>query len=255
MMRNTIRGVLAALGVGLLLVASPPRAEDMTPEKLCETPFDMIADGSPLRHAARQIRAENRLKIVALGSSSTMGMGASGPDAAYPSRLETALADLFPKLDIQVINKGVARQTAEQMLARLQKDVIAEKPGIVIWETGGGEAARGADVEQFAATLLQGIDHLWAADIDVVLMDAQYSPNTAQLINFNPYLVAIDQVAGMRDLILFPRYSVMHYWVDNDRFNFTARSSVERRRVADKVYDCVARQTARSIEQGLKLAR
>jgi acyl-CoA thioesterase-1 len=255
MMHPTIRSIAAGLGILALTWAWPACAQKPSISPVCEVPQDMLTDSSPLTHAAKRMRLEKRLKIVALGSSSTLGVGASGPTAAYPARLEEALAKMLPDVAVQSVNKGVARQTAVQMVERLDADVLPEKPAIVIWETGTAEAVRGGDLDTFSNALLAGIDKLQAAGIDVVLMDTQYSRTTAQLINFQPYVAAVEQVAGMRDLILFPRYYVMHYWVDAQRFNFADRSSAEMRKVADTVYDCIGQLLARNIAQALKPAR
>jgi acyl-CoA thioesterase I len=219
----------------------------------CQVPNELIADSSLLRHAAKRVAAERRLKIVALGSSSTLGLGASGPQAAYPARLEAILAARFPNYEVQVVNKGVSRQSAQQMLDRLDADVLAEKPTLVIWETGTAEAVRGADVDELMNSLLAGIDRMQTAGIDVMLMDTQYSRMTAQLINFQPYVSAIEQVSGMRDLFLFHRYAVMRYWVDADRFAFTDKSPSEARRIADGVYDCLGQLLAASVVKAMSL--
>src|SRR5438067_1908112 len=50
--------------------------------------------------------AERRpLKIVAIGSSSTFGTGASSPDKSYPSRLEAELKARLPGVPVTVLNK------------------------------------------------------------------------------------------------------------------------------------------------------
>ena len=217
----------------------------------CEVPADLVPEAVPLPHAARSARRDHRLKIVALGSSSTLGLGASDPQAAWPARLEATLAARLPGVDIRVLNHGVARQSAEQMLDRLDNDVLAEKPDVVIWESGTAEAVRGADVDEYIDALLTGVDRMTAAGIDVILMDTQYSRSTAQLINFQPYLAAVEQVAGMRGVPRFPRYGVMRYWVDNERFVFAGKTGSEARKMADEVYDCLGKLIGAEIAGGL----
>jgi hypothetical protein len=179
-------------------------------------------------------------------------MGASGPEAAYPTRLEAALKAHFPAANIQVVNKGVSRQSARQMLDRLASDVLTERPALVVWETGTAEAVRGAEVDDFINALLTGVDKMGEAGIDVLLMDTQYSRSTARIINFQPYVDAIGQVAGMRDLVIFPRYLLMRTWVDEERFSFADKSPPEARKLADQIYDCLGRLLARSIAKALK---
>jgi acyl-CoA thioesterase-1 len=253
-LRRLAAGVIAAV---LVMTASGlpawPAEPRITLSPVCQVPGEMIADASPLRHAAKRAAAERRLKIVALGSSSTLGLGASGPQATYPARLEAILAARYPNYEVQVVNKGVSRQSAQQMLDRLDTDVFAEKPALVIWETGTAEAVRGGDVDELMTALLAGVDRMQAAGIDVVLMDTQYSRMTAQLINFQPYVAAIEQVSGMRDLVLVHRYAVMRYWVDADRFTFTDKSPSEARRIADGVYDCLGQILAVGIVKAMSL--
>ncbi len=251
----TAMAVAASLAVGIITTPAVRAADPPVrlPAK-CEVPADIIPETFALPHAARSYKQEHRLKIVALGSSSTLGLGASDAQAAWPARLEAALAARFPGVEVRVVNHGVARQSAEQMLNRLDTDVLAEKPALVIWESGTAEAVRGGDVDEFIDALLKGVDRMTAAGMDVMLMDTQYSRTTAQLINFQPYLAAVEQVAGMRGLPRFPRYGIMRYWVDNERFVFAGKSGSEARKMADEVYDCLGRLLAAAIASGI-LAR
>src|SRR2546423_1793275 len=74
------------------------------------------------------------IKIVAIGSSSTFGSGASSPAASYPSRLEAELKAQLPGLPITVLNKGIGGEEAAQMVARFDADVIDENPDLVLWQ-------------------------------------------------------------------------------------------------------------------------
>jgi acyl-CoA thioesterase I len=254
MSRFSCAGTIAALMLLASATAGPADAQTtrVPLPNVCQIPDELLMDSSPLPHSTKQLRNERRLKVVALGSSSTLGMGASGPEAAYPARLEASLKAHFPAATIQVVNKGVSRQSARQMLERLASDVLAERPALVVWETGTAEAVRGAEVDDFVNALLTGVDKMGGAGIDVLLMDTQYSRSTARIINFQPYVDAINQVAGMRDLVVFPRYLVMRMWVDEDRFSFADKTPPETRKIADQIYDCLGRLLARSIAKTLK---
>ncbi len=76
------------------------------------------------------------MKIIAVGSSSTAGAFASSPDKSYPSRLAVELKERFPGQPITVINRGVNGEEAPDNLARLDTDVIAEKPDLILWQVG-----------------------------------------------------------------------------------------------------------------------
>lgn len=247
------RSLIASLVIGA--AASAPgaaRAEPVPPlPARCEIPDDLIPESMPLPHARRMVRTEHRLKIVALGSSSTLGLGASDSEAAWPARLQAALAASLPDVEVRVINRGIARQSAQQMLDRIDSEVLSEKPVLVIWESGTAEAVRGSDVDEYTDSLMTGIDRLAAAKIDVILMDTQYSRGTAEIINFDPYVDAIDRVAAMHGIARFPRSDIMRYWVESDRFEFTGRAGPAARQTADRVYDCLGRLLARTIIRGI----
>ena len=88
----------------------------------------------------RTLTETNRLSIVALGSSSTAGTGASDPDRSYPAVLEAELRRRLPGREIKVLNLGVGGQSAYEMYLRLDNEVIPEKPSLVIWQTAVNDA-------------------------------------------------------------------------------------------------------------------
>ena len=91
---------------------------------------------------ARLLAAGQPLKIVALGSSSTSGAGASTSAASYPSRLAVELERHFPDTRSRVLNRGVNGDEAADMLARFDTAVIAEKPDLVLWQVGTNSVLR-----------------------------------------------------------------------------------------------------------------
>ena len=65
-----------------------------------------------------------------------------------------------PTARVTVHNRAVARQTTQEMAARLDQEVIALKPLLVIWETGTTDAVRGTELDEFRQTIQDGIDRL-----------------------------------------------------------------------------------------------
>lgn len=245
---------ILALAIALALHAGIAAAQELGPgvPQACRVPVTTnVMDGGRLVFSRRAVRGGD-LRIVAIGSTTTLGAGASGPAAAWPARLGVELGLRLPPLRVAVINKGVMRQTTQQMLTRFDGDVIAERPNLVIWEVGTAEAVRGLDNDTFFHDLIFGIDRLRAAGMDVILMDPQYDRRTAQLINFDPVLEAIGRAAATRDVPVFHRHAVMRAWVDAGQFNFEATRAPEMTRVADLVYDCLARQLAQALARVLR---
>ena len=130
----------------------------------------------PLRRMARRSPAGEPIKIVALGSSSTYGAGASTSAASYPSRLAEELNRRFPGHEITVLNRGVNGDEAADMLARLDTAVIAEKPDVVLWQVGTNSVLRDKAVLPHATLLHEGLARLKATGADIVLIDPQYAP-------------------------------------------------------------------------------
>ena len=87
----------------------------------CGVPSDLTRLATPLARTAKHLRSGEPLKIVAIGSSSTAGAGASSPAHSYPSRLAIELAALFPKQPITVVNRGANGEETSDMLARLEQ--------------------------------------------------------------------------------------------------------------------------------------
>ena len=96
---------------------------------------------------------------------------------------------------------------------RLAREVLPLKPKLLIWETGTVEAVRGTDVDEFRETVQGGVDELHAAGIEVVLMSAQFSRDADAMINFEPYLGAMREVADVNQVTVFNRYGLMRHWV------------------------------------------
>jgi hypothetical protein len=130
----------------------------------------------PLPRTARRLAAGQPIKIVALGSSSTAGLGASSPSASYPSRLAVELTERFPGADVTVLNRGVNGEEAPGMLARLETSVIVENPDLVIWQLGTNWVLSDRPLDPRATAMHEGLARLKAIGADVVLIDPQFAP-------------------------------------------------------------------------------
>ncbi len=118
----------AALLTGISL-ALPVRAEILAPS--CDAPLDLIRLANPLPHVAHKLATGEPITIVALGSSSTAGAGASSATTTYPSQLAIELHRHFPKASITVLNRGVGGEEIPDMLARFDSAVLTAKPDLI----------------------------------------------------------------------------------------------------------------------------
>jgi acyl-CoA thioesterase I len=234
------------------LLAAPALAQDKPLPGACDAPAELVQDATPLPQVAEHVKSKQALVLVAIGGSSTTGRAAGDSDAAYPHQLELALHARYPGIPITVLNKGVAGETADQMVARMDRDALAADPVLVLWEVGTTDAVHGTDLEQFTATLQAGVTRLREHRIDVMLIDMQYSPDTASVIDFQHYLDGLHQIGDLTDAYVFRRYDIMKYWSDSGVFNFTGVPKPERRQLASKVYACLGERLADAIAYGAR---
>src|SRR5215831_3056582 len=142
----------------------------------CTVATDQVRFDFPLPRAGRLLVSGLPIKIVALGSSSTYGAGASTRAASYPSRLAEELVRRFPGHKFTVLNRGVNGEDVRNMLARLDTAVVREMPDLVLWQLGTNSVLDGKAVQPHASLLHDGLARLKATGADVVLIDPQYAP-------------------------------------------------------------------------------
>jgi lysophospholipase L1-like esterase len=184
----------------------------------CLAPKDANKGGSKtmgsLPHVAGKLVAGKPVVIVAFGSSSTAGYGASSPDFNYPNRLAAQLRRQYPGANITVINAGVGGEDAPEMMKRLQTEVIDLHPDLVIWQVGTNAVLRNLDPGDTAKMVEDGITRIQnAGDADIVLVDPQYSPAVNQRPESAGKMVKLlGKVAELRHVGIFPRFEVMRDW-------------------------------------------
>src|ERR1700751_4970934 len=172
MARAGLFSMIAVAALAGFLSATPAKAEDTA----CSAPDSLMRLDRAIAHTAARVAEGRSLKSVALGSSSTVGIGATSPANSYPSRLEAALRELYPDMQIEVINRGVGGEDAREELARLDKSVLAERPDLVLWQVGTNAIVDAEGVSDEGTLVRKGLARLKAAGVDVILIDPQYSP-------------------------------------------------------------------------------
>lgn len=242
--------VAAALWAVSPVLAPTPSAQDTPTPSVqdastlggCATDQTLLTDHSTLPQS-RQALAARRLRILAVGSSSTLGVGLSARGQPWPALLGGDLRARFPDARIDIVNRGLERQTAQMMLARMGAEIEAAHPDLVIWEVGTFEAVRGSDVAQFRETLLAGVAKIKHAGADLLIVDPQYTRMHDVLFNAEPYVRMIGQVASEADLVVFRRNEVMRDWAASGylapRTDRAAKAAL-----ADAVHACWARLIA-----------
>ena len=170
-----------------------------------------------LPNVASKLAAGQPVVIVAFGSSSTQGFGASSPEFNYPNRLAAQLRRHYPTADITVVNAGVGGEDAPEMMKRLQTQVIDRHPDLVIWQVGTNAVLRNLDPGETVKLVEDGISRIQAAGgTDIVLVDPQYSPAVNQRKESAGKMIKLlGNVAELRKVGIFPRFEVMRDWHEN----------------------------------------
>jgi acyl-CoA thioesterase I len=246
------RPVLAALALiavaaGLPFLLAPGGHSAGAAINRCAIPAELGSLGGPLPRTGERLRAGGPLTIVAFGSSSTEGYGASRPDRSYPSRLAALLKAQFPRIAIRVLNRGVGGEMAPQMMARLDRDVLAERPDLVIWQLGTNSVLHDLDPAGEANWAKQGIARIRATGADVMLMDLQYAPAVLLHARYREMLLVIAAVARSEHVPLVRRFAMMRHWSEDGAMTLPAMLAPDRLHMSDLSYDCLARQVARAI--------
>ena len=187
-----------------------------------------------------------KVTIIAFGSSSTQGAGASSPARTYPAVLEAQLRAALPGARLRVLNRGLGGQEVTEMMARLETDVLSLGPALVIWQAGANAVLRGMAPEIFIAAMADGIGRLRARGIDVVLMDSQRAPRILNSPHFERFDAALRELSVRLGVPLFSRATLMQAWEASGtpHHKMLAPDGLHHN---DRGYECIARALAQSV--------
>ncbi|WP_338665862.1 GDSL-type esterase/lipase family protein [Pararoseomonas sp. SCSIO 73927] len=231
----------------VLLALSSARAQ--------EAPACPPATPQPLElpRLAEALREGREPVVVAFGSSSTQGAYASSPDRAYPARLEAALRRMG--IPARVLNRGRGGEDALEMRARLEADVVAARPTVVIWQLGVNGAIREQSLARFRTLLRQGVTMMQEAGADVVLMDSQRGPwVAAHAVLRDLFDATLAEVAQERGAQLFSRRRMMDEWAGAGTPD-AAVIAPDGLHHNDRGYACLAEALAEAMRAKISLPR
>ncbi len=241
-----------AATLALLSVPAAALADTGSPRPHCDTPRDLLRLGGTLAHVAQKLDRREPITVVAIGSSSTAGAGASSPAANYPSRLAVELRQQFPGQPFKVINQGVNGEEVPDMLRRFDTAVIAQKPDLVLWQLGTNSLIRDHQVSDRGASIRGGLNRIRAIGADVILIDPQYAPKVIakplapQMVDF------IASVSKQEDVGLFRRFEAMKRWNHEDGLPFSAFTIADGLHMNDWGYACMAHNLGIAIAEAVK---
>ncbi len=238
--------LFAALVATIALAGLPAVAAVAEPQpEACDVPASLLESDIDLGRVTNELKDRHRLDITVLGTGSSSLAGPDGAHFAYPARLEDALKQQLPGNEIKVTAHIQPKQTTADMLGGFDKILAEDHPSLVIWQAGTADAINGVETEDFRASLEDGIEKIQATGADVILVNMQYSPRTASMLDVSAYADVMRRVAQQRNALLFDRLAIMQYW--NDIGTFDLYAATKKYDMARQVHDCIGRALASEI--------
>lgn len=238
------RRIGAVVAVAMVAMSTGAGAQG---RDVCAAPVEVGRLTGDLPRTRAALLAGRPLKIVALGSSSTAGAGASAARFSYPSRLAVELAARRPMAIVDIVNRGINGEDAWDNVKRLDNDVLAARPDLVIWQMGTNAILNDVDYDDFDRVVQGGIDRMRAAGIEVLLMDLQYAPRVIEVPDHRRMLVHFDSLGARNRVPVFHRYAVMKHWADAMRTDYVTMISSDGLHLNDTSYGCLAERLADAI--------
>lgn len=232
--------LVAVVALGLPSIAN---AQSMS---LCRAKPELLELGSPLPVARKAVVEHKKLRILALGSSSTAGYGVSNPVYAYPAQLRMGLEKALPSIDVEVLNRGIGGQDVEEMAARMRVEMQSNPPSLVLWQTGTNAAIRQMPLEKFERWLRSGIVLGKSLGSDFVLMNLQYVPAVVAVADKEAYEQVMARIAKEYGIGLFRRYDIMRSWYE-DGMPYAQFVQLDGLHLNDFGQKCIGKLLTRSI--------
>lgn len=206
--------------------------------------------------AQARVRAGAPLRILAIGSSSTAGVGASQPNRNYPAQLAQRLIEALGPGSVEVTNAGVSGESAPATVKRLEQFLAqANKPDLVLWQVGTNDAIFGNTPERLGALVRQGISAAASTQVAILLIDQQYFVSPLKRADYERFVAAVDDVAAAESTPLLPRYAMLKAWAAEDPKGFRDLFWWDRFHMNDAGYACLAQLLAVAVADAVKSAR
>jgi acyl-CoA thioesterase I len=222
---------------------NPSAAPPMSPP--CEVPGSDIAAPASLPNLAAALQKMEKVRILAIGSSSTLGNSASSKSMSYPSQLETILEHALKGTDVIIVNRGIAGEIAETTAERIRNEVALRKPDLVLWQLGTNDALARIPLPEFDDTVRSTIRWLKENQIDVVLVGVQYTTRLVRDANYLAIRESLQKIAAEEKVLYVRRYDAMRF-IAQRRTNLQLLAG-DNFHLNDLGYHCMAEHVAHAL--------
>lgn len=206
--------VILSLAAGLVGFAAAGSAAATLDQVIATCKPSGFAETLPaLRHTSEANRNGKGIRILAIGSSSTQGIGATAEKFTYPAQLMADLNTMSTISHVDVRNAGIGGETINQTLVRLDHELDTYKPTLVIWQLGTNDAiTKGTDPRDFRVHIDSGLASIAGHGADVILLDQQFYLKIRDTDLYERFVKLVDDTAIEHGVGLFRRYKLMRTW-------------------------------------------
>lgn len=223
-----------------------PAAAQQVPSfsRECQPGNTATATESPLPNVAAALqRKKGKITILAIGAASTAGMG--NVRGGYQAQLQRMLKAAAKGLEVEIVNRGVSGELAEQAAQRLKIQVGLTAPDLVLWQVGTNDALSYIEVERVETAVRETVRWLKEHKVDVVLVGLQYVSGMARDSHYQAIRVALRRIAQEENVIIVRRYEAMELIEKAQRAE--PGSAVDEFANSETAYNCMAQYVARAI--------
>lgn len=234
----------AALASGLFFAPAIASAACPVPSLAAAT------SGGSLPLTAARLRAGETVRILAIGSSTTAGVGSGG--TGFAQRIGPILKARFPRATIEMVVSGVSGETASGAAGRLAREIAAHRPQLVVWQLGTNDANFGVSPQAFRATVAAGLATIRAGNAEALLVDPQYSRWAERSAATETAARIVAEEAGRRNVPVVRRYAAMQFLAASNRPAFNGLISWDGLHLTPSGHACMAEQVAGTIARTVR---
>ncbi|GGG33681.1 SGNH/GDSL hydrolase family protein [Chelatococcus composti] len=228
-------------------MTAPSRAVAGETAVPCATHPPMLKLYDTLERTAERLAKGAPLTILAIGSSTTAGVGASTPSAGYPFQFERLVETALPGVEVRMHVSGVSGETAAQTLARLEQQLAIVRPDLVLWQVGTNDALTDMHEDAFRQLVERGVASVLATGADLVLIDQQFYPTISRPARYERFVSIIDDVGARLKACVFSRYGLMKTWALRAPGGLRPMLAADGFHMSDQGYACLAASLAQEI--------
>ncbi|TFZ55668.1 MULTISPECIES: GDSL-type esterase/lipase family protein [Methylobacteriaceae] len=182
-------------------------ALDLSLSPECRVPGSKLYTLARLKAVKAALKEKRPIHVLSIGSSSA-GLGAS---ASYPVKLENALEQALPDVQVEVEARGLPGEVASGAGERLRSMVAEMEPDLVVWQVGTNDALARVDIEAFGEALDESVQWVKSHGIDIVLIDPVFTESLADDAYYTQMVRTVQDVARREAVPLVHRYAAMRF--------------------------------------------